>query len=87
MLQRFLLIWWMNDGTVVSMPQAVVINLVLLSLFAIQHTIMARLAFKRWWTKIVSKPIERSLFVLLTSLILLLLNWQWTSMSGCRTQL
>jgi protein-S-isoprenylcysteine O-methyltransferase Ste14 len=68
----------MNDGAVVSVTQAVVINLVLLSLFAIQHTIMARLVFKRLWTKIVSEPIERSVFVLLTSLLLLLMNWQWS---------
>jgi protein-S-isoprenylcysteine O-methyltransferase Ste14 len=68
----------MNDGEVVSVAQAVVINLVLLSLFAIQHTIMARLVFKRWWTKIVPEPIERSIFVLATSLLLLLMNWQWS---------
>jgi protein-S-isoprenylcysteine O-methyltransferase Ste14 len=68
----------MNDGEVVSVAQAVVINLVLLSLFAIQHTVMARLVFKQWWTKIVPEPIERSVFVLLTSLLLLLMNWQWS---------
>ena len=68
----------MNDGAVVSVARAVVINLVLLGLFAIQHTIMARLVFKRWWTKIVSEAIERSVFVLLTSLLLLLMNWQWS---------
>ena len=68
----------MNDGAVVSVARAVVINLVLLSLFAIQHTIMARLVFKRWWTKFVPEPIERSVFVLLTSLLLLLMNWQWS---------
>ncbi len=67
----------MNDGAVVSVAHAVVINLVLLSLFAIQHTIMARLFFKRWWIKIVPEPIERSVYVLLASLLLLLMNWQW----------
>ena len=67
-----------NDGTVVSLAQAVAINVVLLGLFAIQHTIMAREAFKRWWTKIVPAPIERSVFVLLSSLLLLLMNWKWS---------
>jgi protein-S-isoprenylcysteine O-methyltransferase Ste14 len=66
-----------DDGPVVSKFQAIATDVVLLSLFAIQHTVMARLAFKRWWTTIVPEPIERSVFVLLSSLLLLLMNWQW----------
>jgi protein-S-isoprenylcysteine O-methyltransferase Ste14 len=66
-----------DDGAAVSGFQAVATNLALLSLFAIQHTIMARLAFKRWWTTIIPESIERSVYVLLSSLILLLMNWQW----------
>jgi len=66
-----------DDGVALSALHAAVIDVVLLSLFAIQHTIMARLAFKRWWTPIVSQPVERSVFVLLASLLLLLMNWQW----------
>ncbi|NQU48127.1 MAG: isoprenylcysteine carboxylmethyltransferase family protein [Planctomycetes bacterium] len=86
----------MNDGVVGSFSYALMINLGLLGLFAIQHTIMARLAFKKWWTKIVPKSTERSIFVLFTSLLLLLLNWQWvplpeivwqTEMSGLRNAL
>lgn len=66
-----------DDGPVVSRFQAMATDVVLLSLFAIQHTLMARLSFKRWWTTIVPEPIERSVFVLLSSLLLLLMNWQW----------
>ena len=68
----------MNDGPLVSLVPAVAINVLLLGLFAIQHTVMARLVFKRWWTKVVPAPIERSVFVLLASLLLLLMNWKWS---------
>ncbi len=66
-----------NDGAVTPAVSAAVVNIILLSLFAIQHTIMARLAFKRWWTKIIPEPMERPTFVLLSSVLLLLMNWQW----------
>ncbi|KAA3620376.1 MAG: isoprenylcysteine carboxylmethyltransferase family protein [Calditrichaeota bacterium] len=66
-----------DSGTETNFWQALLVNALLLSLFVIQHSIMARPAFKKWFTKFISPAIERSTFVLLTSLILLLIFWQW----------
>jgi methanethiol S-methyltransferase len=66
-----------DTGPAGPAASAVVIDLVLMSIFAIQHSVMARPAFKRWWTRFVPQSIERSTYVLLATLALALLLWQW----------
>jgi protein-S-isoprenylcysteine O-methyltransferase Ste14 len=64
-------------GPEASLTEALIINLVLMSLFAIQHSVMARPQFKAWWTRFVPKTVERSTYVLCATAALALLCWQW----------
>jgi protein-S-isoprenylcysteine O-methyltransferase Ste14 len=61
---------------------AVALDVVLLSLFAFQHSVMARKGFKAWWTRIIPKPLERSTYVLFSSLALILMFLLWKPLGG-----
>ena len=69
-----------DSGPVVPSAEAVAVDVLLLGLFAVQHSVMARHALKRWWARIVPPPVERSTYVLASSLILILLFWLWRPM-------
>lgn len=71
-----------DAGGEASLVFATLVNVVLIALFAIQHSIMARQWFKNWWTKWVPWPLERSTYVLFASLVLLLTFWLWQPMPG-----
>jgi methanethiol S-methyltransferase len=66
-----------DSGSSGSLTESILVDMLLLGAFAVQHSVMARPAFKRWWTLIVPSHCERSTYVLLSSLVLLLLFWQW----------
>ena len=66
-----------DAGLRAPMTEALIINMLLMALFAIQHSVMARPQFKAWWTQFVPKSVERSTYVLFATALLALLCWQW----------
>jgi protein-S-isoprenylcysteine O-methyltransferase Ste14 len=72
----------MDSPRETSVGVALAINLALLGVFALQHSVMARPAFKRAWTRLIPEPAERSTYTLLSSLALILLFWQWRPLGG-----
>jgi protein-S-isoprenylcysteine O-methyltransferase Ste14 len=71
-----------DSGSQESLAESLIVDFLLLGLFALQHSIMARPGFKRWWTRMVPEQVERSTYVLATSVLLSVLYWQWRPMPG-----
>lgn len=69
-----------DHGLSAPIGQAVLVNVLLVAAFGVQHSVMARPTFKAWWTRFVPTSIERSTYVALSSAVLVLLYWQWRTM-------
>jgi len=65
-----------------SLAVALAIDVALLGVFAVQHSVMARKWFKAWWTRLVPTPLERSTYVLFSSVALILMFWLWRPLGG-----
>ncbi len=71
-----------DSGQAGPVGQALLINVILIAIFGIPHSVMARPGFKQWWTKVVPQHIERSTYVMISNLLVALLMWQWQPMVG-----
>ena len=71
-----------NDGVAAPFVLALLINIGLIVLFGVQHSVMARPSFKKWWTRIVPKSVERSTYVLISTVLFILLFWAWQPMTA-----
>ena len=67
-------------GPIAPVSQAIAINLLLMTILGLQHSVMARQGFKRWWTTLVPTSVERSAYLFTASLVVLVLMWQWRPM-------
>lgn len=76
-----------DTGAAAPLLEALTIDILLMSIFAVQHSVMARPQFKQWWTRLVPKSVERSTYVLFSSLALVLLFWQWRPIQGLAWQI